>query len=86
MAVIGAGNVALDAARSAIRNGAKTVTIIYRKGFDVMPATQLEIREALEDGISFELYKYPIEIKEDGVVIGTVERLVDAEGSEHFKQ
>ena len=86
VAVIGAGNVALDAARSAIRNGAKTVTIIYRKGFDDMPATQLEIREALEDGISFELYKYPIEIKEDGVVVGTVERLVGEEGKEMFKQ
>lgn len=86
VAVIGAGNVALDAARSAIRNGAKTVTIIYRKGFDDMPATQLEIKEALDDGISFELYKYPIEIKEDGVIIGNVERSKDAEGKEVFKQ
>jgi len=88
VAVIGAGNVAFDAARSAIRNGAKTVTILYRKGFDDMPATNHEIKEALDDGISFELYKYPIEIKEEGVVLGGIERLSSAgpDGQEAFKQ
>jgi len=81
VAVIGAGNVALDAARSAIRNGASVVTIIYRKGFEEMPATQMEIREALDDGINFELYKYPIEIKENGVLLGDIERIKsDVEG------
>ncbi len=78
VAVIGAGNVALDAARSAIRNGAEKVTIVYRKGFEDMPATQQEIREALEDGIGFELYQYPVEIKEEGVVIKAVKRLKDS--------
>lgn len=78
VAVIGAGNVALDAARSAIRNGAEKVTIVYRKGFEDMPATQQEIREALDDGIGFELYQYPVEIKEDGVVIKAVKRLKDS--------
>ena len=79
VAVIGAGNVALDAARSAIRNGAEKVTIIYRKGFDDMPATQQEIREALDDGIGFELYQFPIEIKEEGVVLKAVKRRKDTD-------
>ncbi|GAB6109678.1 NAD(P)-dependent oxidoreductase [Fusibacter bizertensis] len=68
--VIGAGNVALDAARSAIRGGASKVTIVYRKGFSEMPATDQEIKEALDDGISFDLYKYPIEIKDNGIMLG----------------
>ena len=88
VAVIGAGNVAFDAARSAIRNGAEKVTIIYRKGFDDMPATDHEIRESLDDGISFELYKYPIEIKDDGIVLGGIERVSGAgpDGQDGFKQ
>ncbi|HAS73888.1 MAG TPA: dihydropyrimidine dehydrogenase, partial [Clostridiales bacterium UBA8960] len=88
VAVIGAGNVAFDAARSAIRNGVEKVTIIYRKGFDDMPATGHEIRESLDDGISFELYKYPIEIKDGGIVVGSIERMPNAgpDGQEGFKQ
>lgn len=88
VAVIGAGNVAFDAARSAIRNGAEKVTIIYRKGLDDMPATDHEIRESLDDGISFELYKYPIEIKDDGIILGNIERVVGAgpDGQDGFKQ
>lgn len=88
VAVIGAGNVAFDAARSAIRNGADKVTIIYRKGFDDMPATAHEIRESLDDGISFELYKYPIEIKDGGIILGSIEKIKGAgpEGQEGFKQ
>ncbi len=88
MAVIGAGNVAFDAARSAIRNGAEKVTIIYRKGYEDMPATKHEIHEALEDGISFNLYNYPIEIKENGVWLGKVVRLESAgpDGQDGFIQ
>ncbi|MDH8678284.1 NAD(P)-dependent oxidoreductase [Fusibacter bizertensis] len=77
VAVIGAGNVALDAARSAIRGGASKVTIVYRKGFSEMPATDQEIKEALDDGISFELYKYPIEIKDDGIFVGLTDSEMD---------
>jgi glutamate synthase (NADPH/NADH) small chain len=80
VAVIGAGNVAMDAARSAKKNGAKDVTIIYRKGFDQMSATQQEIREAKEDGINFELFKSPIELTEAGVKLVITEKLTDSEG------
>lgn len=80
VAVIGAGNVAMDAARSAKRNGASDVTIIYRKGFDEMSATKQEIREAKEDKVNFELFKSPIEITEDGVRLAITENVVDENG------
>ncbi|OOM78487.1 NAD(P)-dependent oxidoreductase [Clostridium sp. BL-8] len=80
VAIIGAGNVAMDAARSAKRYGAKNVTILYRKGFEEMPATKQEIREAKEDGIKFELLRAPIEIKENGIKLAVTENVTDSEG------
>lgn len=80
VAIIGAGNVAMDAARSAKINGAKDVTIIYRKGFDQMSATKQEIREAKEDNINFELFKSPIEITEDGVKLAITENVIGPDG------
>ena len=77
--IIGAGNVAMDAARSAKRNGAKSVTIIYRKGFEDMSATKQEIREAKDDGVEFALFKAPIEITEDGVRLDPTENIIDGE-------
>ena len=80
VAVIGAGNVAMDAARSAKRNGVNDVTIIYRKGFDEMSATKQEIREAKEDKVNFELFKSPIEITEDGIKLAITENVIDENG------
>lgn len=65
--VIGAGNTAMDAARTAKKRGSDEVFIMYRKGFENMSATKSEIEEAKEEGIKFELYKSPIEITDDGV-------------------
>ena len=67
VAVIGAGNVAMDAARVAKRNGAEEVYILYRKGFENMPCTRAELEEAKEDDVKFELFKAPIELTEQGV-------------------
>lgn len=67
VAVIGAGNVAMDAARVAKRSGAEEVYIVYRKGFENMPCTKAELEEAKEDGIKFELFKAPIELIEEGI-------------------
>ena len=67
VAVIGAGNVAMDAARVAKRNGAEEVYILYRKGFENMPCTRAELEEAKEDEVNFELFKAPIELTEQGV-------------------
>ncbi|MDS0527112.1 NAD(P)-dependent oxidoreductase [Clostridium sp. SHJSY1] len=73
VAVIGAGNVAMDAARTAKRNGAKEVTVIYRKGFENMSATNKEIEETKEDGVDFKLFRAPLEITEEGVILKNVE-------------
>jgi len=59
VAVIGAGNVAMDSARSALRLGAKDVYIIYRRTEEEMPARIDEIRRAKEEGIRFELLTNP---------------------------
>lgn len=67
VAVIGAGNVAMDAARVAKRSGAEEVYIVYRKGFENMPCTKVELEEAKEDGVKFELFKAPIELTEEGI-------------------
>ena len=65
--VIGAGNVAMDAARTAKRSGADEVYVLYRKGFENMPCTRAELEEAKEDDVNFELFKAPIELTEQGV-------------------
>jgi len=53
IAVIGAGNVAMDAARTALRMGAKSVTIIYRGTDETIPALRSEYTEAVEEGVQF---------------------------------
>lgn len=65
--VIGAGDVAMDSARTAIRNGAKEVYILYRKGIENVPATKAELEGAIKDGVKFEFFKSPIELTEEGV-------------------
>ncbi|MFA6216873.1 MAG: NADPH-dependent glutamate synthase [Candidatus Omnitrophota bacterium] len=60
VAVIGGGNVAVDAARTALRLGAKTVYLIYRRSEKEMPAREEEILRAKEEGISFCLLTNPV--------------------------
>jgi len=70
VAVIGGGNVAIDAARTALRMGAKEVTIIYRRSRNEMPAYEEDIEEADEEGIKFQFLAAPTEIiSKDGKVI-----------------
>lgn len=66
--IIGAGNVAMDAARSAKRYGTKDVTVVYRKDFAHMTATKAEIEDAKKEGVKFELFKAPVEIVDEGVI------------------
>jgi len=63
VAVIGGGNVAMDAARSAKRLGAENVFIIYRRGEEELPARLEEIHHAREEGIIFKLLNNPVSIK-----------------------
>ena len=62
VAVIGGGNAALDAARTAVRLGAKNVTIIYRRAMEDMPAFLEEIEEALNEGVVIKAMANPDEI------------------------
>ncbi len=62
VAVVGAGNVAMDAARTALRLGAEEVTIVYRRSLAEMPARLEEIENAQEEGIRFRLLTNPIAI------------------------
>lgn len=82
--VIGAGNVAMDAARVAKKSGCD-VSIVYRKGFNEMTATKLEIREAKDDGVNFTLFKSPVEILETGVRFVTIEKSIGEDGRAIFK-
>jgi glutamate synthase (NADPH/NADH) small chain len=63
--VVGGGNVAMDAARSALRLGADEVSIVYRRGEDEMPARREEIAHAKEEGIIFRLLTNPVRILGD---------------------
>ncbi len=66
VAVIGGGNVAIDAARTAIRLGAKEVTVCYRRTRNEMPAHSQEIEEALFEGVQFRYLASPLKIVESG--------------------
>ena len=62
VAVVGGGNVAMDAARSALRLGAEKVYIVYRRSMDEIPARREEVEHAVEEGIELMLLTNPVEI------------------------
>ena len=65
VAVVGGGNVAMDAARSAMRLGADEVFIVYRRGEEELPARKEEVEHAKEEGIDFRLLTNPVAILSD---------------------
>ena len=65
VAVLGAGNVAMDSARTALRLGAENVYIIYRRSRNEMPARNEELEHAEEEGIQFRLLTNPVSIQGD---------------------
>ena len=71
--VLGAGNVAMDVARTAVRHGAREVIIMYRKGMEDIPASHHEVECAKIDGVKFELYKQPVEINEQGIIYSSTD-------------
>ena len=72
VAVVGGGNVAMDAVRTARRLGAAEATIVYRRGREELPARAEEVHHAEQEGIRFELQVAPLEVlgTEDGWVRG----------------
>jgi glutamate synthase (NADPH) small chain len=65
VAVVGGGNVAMDAARTSLRLGAEHVYIVYRRGEDELPARREEVHHAKEEGIDFRLLNNPVEVLGD---------------------
>ena len=55
----------------------KNVTVVYRKDFEDMTATKVEIDDAKEEGVNFELFKSPVEITDDGVIFIDTKKLDD---------
>jgi glutamate synthase (NADPH/NADH) small chain len=80
--VIGAGNVAMDVARTAVRNSVKEVTVMYRKTEEEMSAQPEEIEAAKMDGVQFEYLKTPVEFTDEGVIYQRLEK--DEEGFEYI--
>ena len=83
--IIGAGNAAMDVARTAIRKGVRNVTVFNRS--DKVAASDLEYEYAKFDGVDFEFCKIPVEIKPDGVifkdsVVNEDSSIEEVEGSE----
>ena len=70
VAVVGGGNVAMDAARTAMRLGAEEVSVVYRRGMEELPAREEEVHHAQEEGIIFKTLNSPVKINgdEDGRV------------------
>ncbi len=71
--VVGAGNVAMDAARTAKRLGAKSVSIIYRRGKEEMPARKEEIEHAKQEGIEFMFFTSPVQIHGENGFVHSIE-------------
>ena len=65
VAIVGGGNVAMDAARSAKRLGAENVYIVYRRGMEELPARKEEVEHAEEEGIIFKTLTNPVEVLGD---------------------
>ncbi|HIV88020.1 MAG TPA: NADPH-dependent glutamate synthase [Candidatus Pygmaiobacter gallistercoris] len=65
VAVVGGGNVAMDAARCALRMGAKEVSIVYRRSMEEMPARKEEVEHAQEEGVVFRTLINPVEVLSD---------------------
>lgn len=77
--VIGGGNVAMDACRTAVRMGCET-WVYYRKTFENMPANPMEVEEAKADGVRFKVFQAPVEVQEGGVVFRDCENVQPEDG------
>lgn len=70
VAVVGGGNTAMDAARTALRMGVEEVNVVYRRSRNEMPASPIEIEEAEEEGVRFHYLTNPVSVLGDSCVIG----------------
>ena len=76
VAIVGGGNTAMDACRTAVRLGAENVYVIYRRTRDEMPAEDVEILEAEEEGVQFKYLTSPIAFREEnGKVVAVLQKM-----------
>ena len=73
VAIIGGGNAAVDTARTALRLGAKEVTIVYRRSQAEMPAIKTEVEEAEREGVKFNFLAAPVEILSENGQLSSIE-------------
>ncbi len=73
VAIVGGGNTAMDACRTAVRLGAEEVYVLYRRTRDEMPAEKIEIAEAEEEGVKFKFLSSPVRITGENGKVGGVE-------------
>ncbi|WP_017209365.1 NAD(P)-dependent oxidoreductase [Clostridium beijerinckii] len=83
--IIGAGNVAMDVARTSIRNGSTDVNIMFREGPENIEAEDIEVEYAKIDGVKFEFYKAPVEIVDEGIKYIRTEIKVDEDGNKNVE-
>lgn len=79
--IVGAGNVAMDVARTVLRNGSTDVNIMFREGPENIEAEPIEVEYAKIDGVKFEFYKAPVEIVDEGVKYKRTELKEDETGN-----
>ncbi|MBR4774519.1 MAG: FAD-dependent oxidoreductase [Bacteroidales bacterium] len=77
--VVGGGNVAMDACRTAVRQGCET-WVYYRKTYENMPANPAEVIEARADGVQFKVFQAPVQVQEGGVVFRDCENVQPEDG------
>jgi len=80
--IIGAGNVAMDVARTALRNGSKEVYIVCNMGQSTITAREIEVEYAKIDGAVFEFNKTAVEFVEEGVIFADSRIFTDENGNE----
>ena len=78
--IIGAGNVAMDVARTVLRNGSREVYIIFRAGEEHIEADRIEVEYAKMDGVKFLYYTMPLEISDEGIKCVSTELRKDEDG------
>ncbi len=82
--IIGAGNVAMDAARTILRKTNAKVNIIFNRGEDLVTALNEELRLALVDGVNINYYLNTIKIEKDGIIVEPVIEKLDEDGNKVF--
>lgn len=83
--VIGAGNVAMDVARTVLRHDVHDVTVMFRGGEEHVEADEIEVEYAKIDGVQFEYYKQPVEFTDNGVKYIATTSVEGEEGKFYFE-